>query len=159
MIVPLDDEVRDLLTRVSVATVTTQLFRRGLGNTFLYGVAPQSAGAVQSRMVGEAVTLRYTPAREDLDVLAVFGPHGGPGMPEWGMLPIPDRLLREGVRDMVRISDARMSGTAYGTCVLHAPRIPRGYGALYARQVLQADEGCDFDILADPTPVPEPAIH
>jgi dihydroxyacid dehydratase/phosphogluconate dehydratase len=46
-------------------------------------------------------------------------PLGGPGMPEWGMLPIPKKLLRAGVRDMVRISDARMSGTAYGTCVLH----------------------------------------
>jgi dihydroxy-acid dehydratase len=40
-------------------------------------------------------------------------------MPEWGMLPIPKKLLRQGVRDMVRISDARMSGTSYGTCVLH----------------------------------------
>ena len=47
------------------------------------------------------------------------GPIGGPGMPEWGMLPIPKKLLRDGVRDMVRISDARMSGTSYGTCVLH----------------------------------------
>lgn len=47
------------------------------------------------------------------------GPHGGPGMPEWGMLPIPSKLVREGVEDMVRISDARMSGTAFGTCVLH----------------------------------------
>jgi dihydroxy-acid dehydratase len=52
-------------------------------------------------------------------VLRHAGPQGGPGMPEYGMLPIPDRLLREGVRDMVRISDARMSGTSYGTCVLH----------------------------------------
>ena len=40
-------------------------------------------------------------------------------MPEWGMLPIPKKLLRQGVRDMVRLSDARMSGTSYGTCVLH----------------------------------------
>jgi dihydroxy-acid dehydratase len=47
------------------------------------------------------------------------GPLGGPGMPEYGMLPIPDRLLRKGVRDMVRVSDARMSGTSYGACVLH----------------------------------------
>jgi dihydroxy-acid dehydratase len=47
------------------------------------------------------------------------GPLGAPGMPEWGMLPIPEKLLKKGVRDMVRISDARMSGTAYGTCVLH----------------------------------------
>jgi len=52
-------------------------------------------------------------------VLQNAGPLGGPGMPEWGMLPIPKKLLREGVRDMVRISDARMSGTSYGACVLH----------------------------------------
>ncbi len=64
--------------------------------------------------------------RDDLDVtvdsvlvLKNAGPLGGPGMPEWGMLPIPQKLLAEGVRDMVRISDARMSGTAYGTCILH----------------------------------------
>ena len=63
---------------------------------------------------------------EDLDVdansvivLKSAGPLGAPGFPEWGMLPIPNKLLREGVRDMVRISDARMSGTSYGTCVLH----------------------------------------
>ena len=47
------------------------------------------------------------------------GPKGGPGMPEYGMLPIPGYLLEQGVRDMVRISDARMSGTSYGACVLH----------------------------------------
>jgi dihydroxy-acid dehydratase len=52
-------------------------------------------------------------------VLQNAGPLGGPGMPEWGMLPIPKKLLAEGVRDMVRISDARMSGTSYGACVLH----------------------------------------
>ncbi|MGH9339867.1 MAG: L-arabinonate dehydratase [Acidobacteriota bacterium] len=52
-------------------------------------------------------------------VLQNAGPLGGPGMPEWGMLPIPKKLLKQGVRDMVRISDARMSGTSYGTCVLH----------------------------------------
>jgi dihydroxy-acid dehydratase len=52
-------------------------------------------------------------------VLQSAGPIGGPGMPEWGMLPLPKKLLRQGVRDMVRISDARMSGTSYGTCVLH----------------------------------------
>jgi dihydroxy-acid dehydratase len=52
-------------------------------------------------------------------VLRNAGPLGGPGMPEWGMLPIPKKLLQDGVRDMVRISDARMSGTSYGTCVLH----------------------------------------
>ena len=52
-------------------------------------------------------------------VLQNAGPLGGPGMPEWGMLPIPKKLLAAGVRDMVRVSDARMSGTAYGACVLH----------------------------------------
>jgi dihydroxy-acid dehydratase len=64
--------------------------------------------------------------RDDLDcdqgsvlVLRNAGPLGGPGMPEWGMLPVPQKLLKQGVRDMVRISDARMSGTSYGCCVLH----------------------------------------
>jgi dihydroxy-acid dehydratase len=52
-------------------------------------------------------------------VLRNAGPLGGPGFPEWGMLPIPKKLLKQGVRDMVRLSDARMSGTSYGTCVLH----------------------------------------
>ena len=52
-------------------------------------------------------------------VLQGAGPLGGPGMPEWGQLPIPKKLLRQGVRDMLRISDARMSGTSYGACVLH----------------------------------------
>ncbi len=63
---------------------------------------------------------------DDLDVTADHvlilrnaGPLGGPGMPEWGMLPIPKKLVRQGVRDMVRISDARMSGTSYGACILH----------------------------------------
>jgi len=52
-------------------------------------------------------------------VLQNAGPQGAPGMPEWGQLPIPKKLLEQGVRDMVRISDARMSGTSYGACVLH----------------------------------------
>ncbi|MFD5243789.1 L-arabinonate dehydratase [Amycolatopsis sp. NPDC058340] len=52
-------------------------------------------------------------------VLRGSGPLGGPGMPEYGMLPLPDHLLAKGVRDMVRVSDARMSGTSYGACVLH----------------------------------------
>lgn len=63
---------------------------------------------------------------ENLDVTADHvlilrnaGPLGGPGMPEWGMLPIPKKLVKQGVRDMVRISDARMSGTSYGACILH----------------------------------------
>jgi dihydroxy-acid dehydratase len=64
--------------------------------------------------------------RDDLDVtpdhvlvLKNGGPKGGPGMPEWGMLPIPAKLVKAGVRDMLRISDARMSGTSYGACILH----------------------------------------
>ncbi|MGF6595505.1 dihydroxy-acid dehydratase [Paraburkholderia sp. GAS448] len=52
-------------------------------------------------------------------VLQHAGPVGAPGMPEWGQLPIPKKLLQKGVRDMLRISDARMSGTSYGACVLH----------------------------------------
>ncbi len=63
---------------------------------------------------------------DSLDVSAVHilvlrnaGPRGGPGMPEWGMLPIPRKLLKQGVRDMLRVSDARMSGTSYGGCILH----------------------------------------
>ena len=140
-------------------------------------------------------------------VLQGAGPQGGPGMPEWGQLPIPKKLLKEGVRDMVRISDARMSGTSYGACVLHVtpeshvggplalvrdgdlvsldvparrlellvddaelarrraawqappPRYGRGFGALYLEHVTQADQGCDFDFLADGPPTPEPEIH
>ena len=57
--------------------------------------------------------------KESVLVLRNAGPVGAPGMPEWGMLPIPKKLLKQGVRDMVRVSDARMSGTSYGTCVLH----------------------------------------
>jgi dihydroxy-acid dehydratase len=140
-------------------------------------------------------------------VLQNAGPLGGPGMPEWGMLPIPEKLLRQGVRDLVRISDSRMSGTAYGACVLHVspesyvggplalvregdlieldvpnrrlhlqvsdeelaqrrsewqppePRYARGFGALYAAHVTQAEQGCDFDFLHAGTETPEPEIH
>ncbi|GIN98365.1 dihydroxy-acid dehydratase [Siminovitchia terrae] len=139
---------------------------------------------------------------EDLEVtedhiliLRNAGPKGGPGMPEWGMLPIPTKLVKQGVRDMVRISDARMSGTSYGACILHVapesfiggplalvktgdmisinvaerkihlevsekelafrkkelklgePKYQRGYGWMYSKYVLQADEGCDFEFL------------
>jgi dihydroxy-acid dehydratase len=142
-------------------------------------------------------------------VLRNAGPQGGPGMPEWGMLPIPTKLVKQGVSDMVRISDARMSGTSYGACILHvapeayvggplalvrtgdlitvdvpgrrihlevddaelarrraawqAPprRFERGYGWMFSRHILQADQGCDFDYLetAFGAPVPEPDIH
>ena len=140
-------------------------------------------------------------------VLKNGGPLGGPGMPEWGQLPIPTKLLKKGVRDMVRISDALMSGTSYGTCVLHIspesyvggplafvqdgdlieldvearklelkvsdaelakrkrawkeppPRFERGYGALFAQHITQADKGCDFDFLHAGAPTPDPEIH
>jgi dihydroxy-acid dehydratase len=140
-------------------------------------------------------------------VLQNAGPLGGPGMPEWGMLPIPQKLLLKGVRDMVRISDSRMSGTAYGACVLHVSpesfiggplalvrdgdlieldvanrrlnlqvsdeelarrrsewqpperRYERGFGALYAAHVTQAEHGCDFDFLHAGAATPEPEIH
>src|SRR6266446_1598733 len=110
------------------------------GTAILYGnLAPD--GAVIKPTAAEPRLLKHTgPAvvfhdyqdmskRIDADDLVVdensvlvlqnAGPLGGPGMPEWGMLPIPKKLLMKGVRDMVRISDARMSGTSYGTCVLH----------------------------------------
>lgn len=110
------------------------------GTAILYGnLAPDGAviktSAADPRLLqhtGRAIVFKnYTDMearinRDDLDVtpdsilvLQNAGPLGGPGMPEWGMLPIPQKLLMDGVRDMVRISDARMSGTAYGTCVLH----------------------------------------
>ena len=57
---------------------------------------------------------------DDVLVMRDAGPIGAPGMPEWGFLPLPKKLLQQGVRDMVRISDARMSGTAFGTVVVHA---------------------------------------
>jgi dihydroxy-acid dehydratase len=59
----------------------------------------------------------FTP--DSVLVLRNAGPQGGPGMPEWGMLPMPKKLLKLGLRDMLRLSDARMSGTSYGACVLH----------------------------------------
>lgn len=139
---------------------------------------------------------------DDFMVLQNAGPKSASGMPEAGYLPIPRKLSSKGVKDMVRISDARMSGTAFGTIVLHvAPEsstggvlglvqngdrirlsvknmriellvddaeldrrraqwtsdnepadMRRGYDRLYAEQVLQADEGCDFAIL-QPNPL------
>ncbi|HYM48738.1 MAG TPA: dihydroxy-acid dehydratase, partial [Burkholderiaceae bacterium] len=141
-------------------------------------------------------------------VLRNAGPQGGPGMPEWGMLPIPTKLVKQGVKDMLRLSDARMSGTSYGACILHASpeayvggplalvktgdritvdvparrihlevsdqelarrkaawtpppkRYERGYGWMFSRHILQADQGCDFDFLETEfgAPVPEPEI-
>ena len=132
---------------------------------------------------------------KDILVLQNAGPHSPAAMPEAGYLPIPKKLAAQGVKDMVRMSDARMSGTAYGTIVLHvtpdaasggllglvrngdriklsvkerridllvddaelrrraasrtgaAEAPPRGYAALYAREILGADQGCDFRFL------------
>ena len=56
---------------------------------------------------------------DDVLVMRNAGPLGGPGMPEWGFLPLPRKILQRGIRDMVRLSDARMSGTAFGTVVVH----------------------------------------
>ncbi|MBD9668485.1 dihydroxy-acid dehydratase [Variovorax paradoxus] len=144
---------------------------------------------------------------DDILVLRNAGPRGA-GMPEWGMLPIPTKLLKQGVKDMLRLSDARMSGTSYGGCLLHCSpeaavggplalvrtgdritvdvpartihlevsdeelarrkaawtpppaRYERGYGWMFGRHILQANEGCDFDFLetAFGRPVPEPDI-
>lgn len=93
---------------------------------------PAAAAAHLLTHAGPALVFDDYPAlkaaidREDLDVTADTvlvlrnaGPLGGPGMPEWGMIPIPKKLVKQGVRDMVRISDARMSGTSYGACILH----------------------------------------
>jgi dihydroxy-acid dehydratase len=148
----------------------------------------------------EDMTSRVDDPYLDVDANSVLvlrnaGPIGGPGMPEWGMLPIPRKLLEKGVRDMVRISDARMSGTHYGTVVLHVapeaavggplslvrdgdmieldvatgklnllvdesiletrrknivlPRTvsKRGWRRIFSEHVLQADTGCDLDVL------------
>ena len=61
----------------------------------------------------------YPMTPDSVLVLRNAGPQGGPGMPEWGMIPMPEALLKLGLRDMVRLSDARMSGTSYGACILH----------------------------------------
>src|SRR6202041_2684639 len=79
------------------------------------GVVFDSYREMQRQINGPALGV----TADSVLVLRNAGPLGGPGMPEWGMLPIPEKLLAQGVRDMVRISDARMSGTSYGTCVLH----------------------------------------
>lgn len=78
-------------------------------------------------------------------VLRNAGPQGGPGMPEWGMIPMPKALLKDGHRDMVRLSDARMSGTSYGACVLHAAPESFVGGPL---ALLQTGDIIDLDIPA-----------
>ena len=82
--------------------------------------------------------------RDSVIVLKHAGPLGAPGMPEWGQLPIPKKLLEQGVRDMLRISDARMSGTSYGACVLHvAPESYAGGPLAFVRDgdVIALDVG------------------
>ena len=61
----------------------------------------------------------YPMTADHVLILRNAGPQGGPGMPEWGMIPMPKALLKQGHRDMLRLSDARMSGTSYGACILH----------------------------------------
>jgi dihydroxy-acid dehydratase len=86
-------------------------FLRHAGPALVFDDYPSLKAAVDDE------GLEVTP--DHVLVLRNAGPRGGPGMPEWGMLPMPRRLLRAGHRDMLRLSDARMSGTSYGACVLH----------------------------------------
>lgn len=122
-----------------IRTRETPLVPSG-GTAILYGNLAPNGAVIKTSAADPRLLVHTGPAivfknyadmdarinRDDLNVteesvlvLQSAGPLGGPGMPEWGMLPIPQKLLVKGVRDMVRISDARMSGTAYGTCVLH----------------------------------------
>ena len=86
-------------------------FYRHEGPALVFDSYPEMKAAVDDE------SLEITP--DTVMVLRNAGPQGGPGMPEWGMLPIPKALIKQGYRDMLRISDARMSGTSYGACVLH----------------------------------------
>ncbi|MDQ1899572.1 L-arabinonate dehydratase [Paracoccus sp. WLY502] len=81
------------------------------GPALVFDSYPEMKAAVDDE------TLEITP--DHVMVLRNAGPQGGPGFPEWGMLPIPKALIKQGYRDMLRISDARMSGTSYGACILH----------------------------------------
>jgi len=122
-----------------IRTIANPVARQG-GTAVLFGnlapngavIKPTAATEALLNHTGRAVVFSdYNDLKARIDddslpvdensiiVLKHAGPLGGPGMPEWGMLPIPKKLLQRGVRDLVRISDARMSGTSYGTCVLH----------------------------------------
>lgn len=95
------------------------------------------------------------PVSEDsVLILRNAGPKGAPGMPEWGMLPLPAKLLKQGIRDVVRISDARMSGTSYGTCVLHvAPESAAGGPLAWVRTgdlIRLSLSARSIDMLVDP---------
>jgi dihydroxy-acid dehydratase len=85
--------------------------RKHSGPALVFDDYPSMKAAVDNEY------LDVTP--EYILVLRNAGPLGGPGMPEWGMLPMPKKLLKQGVKDMLRLSDARMSGTSYGACILH----------------------------------------
>jgi dihydroxy-acid dehydratase len=135
----IDDEVIRLRDNPVAKSGGTCLLK---GNLAPSGCVIKSVAADPKLLVhrGPAVVFDDYPSMKerihdpDLDVTAdsvlilrSAGPLGAPGFPEWGMLPIPKKLLQEGVRDMVRLSDARMSGTSYGTCVLHiAPESAAG---------------------------------
>jgi dihydroxy-acid dehydratase len=93
----------------------------------------ESVYDVQARIDDPA--LDVTP--DSVLVLRNSGPRGGPGMPEWGAIPVPQKLLRQGVTDLVRVSDARMSGTAFGTVVLHVA--PESYAGGPLRAVRDGD--------------------
>jgi dihydroxy-acid dehydratase len=211
VILPLD---RPLVASDSLAVLRGNLAPDGAV------IKPPAAAARLHRHAGKAVVFAdYNDLAKRIDdpdldvdensvlVLQNAGPQGAPGMPEWGQLPIPKKLLQKGVRDMLRISDARMSGTSYGACVLHvapesfvggplalvrdgdvieldiparrlnlrvsdeelarrralwrapAPRFTRGFGAVFAQHITQANEGCDFDILERGEAIPDPEIH
>lgn len=127
---------------------------------------PSAASPHLSRHTGRAVVFENYPdlvARIDDPALEITpdsvlvlknaGPKGAPGMPEWGALPIPKKLLAKGVRDMLRISDARMSGTHYGTCVLHvSPESAIGGPLALVRdgdEIVLDVEGRRLDVLVD----------
>ena len=125
-----EDVIRPLENPVSTAGGTAVL--RGSLAPDGAVIKPTAAEKRLWKHRGSAVVfkdIRDLKARVDSDDLKVTadsvlvlqnaGPVGGPGMPEWGQLPIPKKLLNQGVRDVIRISDARMSGTSYGACVLH----------------------------------------
>jgi dihydroxy-acid dehydratase len=211
----LDQDAADWVDRTVIAERKTPLEPQG-GLVALFGnLAPQ--GAILKRSAADAnlferegravvfTSLEDLSKRiddpaldvtaDDILVLQNAGPHSDSAMPEAGYLPIPKKLAAKGVKDMIRVSDARMSGTAFGTIVLHVTpdsasggplglvrngdrirlsvkqrRIEllvdeaelkrraasstfakataaRGYAALYAREILGADEGCDFGFL------------
>jgi dihydroxy-acid dehydratase len=125
-----DDVIRSLDTAL-VASDTLAVLRGNLAPDGAV-IKPPAAEPRLHRHAGKAVVFAdYNDMAARIDdpelpvdensvlVLKNAGPLGAPGMPEWGQLPIPKKVLEKGVRDMVRISDARMSGTSYGACVLH----------------------------------------